>query len=279
MNLAEIVDRTPPVPWNGDYKIPWHEPAFSKRMLREHLDQTHSQASRPQTIIEKQIDFLEKKVFNGEVGKILDLGCGPGFYCKSLAERGHTCLGIDFSPAAIEYARTADTRSDYQMVDVRSTDLPNSFDLVLMTYGEFNAFNPSEAELLIKKMHDAAWPNGTIVLEVHDEQAIRKLGNASPAWQALQRSVFSDEPHIWFSENFWHEEELTAIRRHYVLSENVLSENVLSKKEQPAAYINTLKGYRQHDYVSMLQNNGFRRIAVSPSLSADPGLFFLIAAT
>jgi hypothetical protein len=32
--------------WNGDYKIPWHDPAFSRRMLAEHLAQSHDLASR-----------------------------------------------------------------------------------------------------------------------------------------------------------------------------------------------------------------------------------------
>ncbi|MBW7996213.1 MAG: hypothetical protein FVQ81_06515 [Candidatus Glassbacteria bacterium] len=39
----------PPQPgslWSGQYKIPWNDPAFSRRMLIEHLSQEHDLASR-----------------------------------------------------------------------------------------------------------------------------------------------------------------------------------------------------------------------------------------
>ena len=32
--------------WAGRYKIPWDEPGFSRRMLKEHLNQAHDLASR-----------------------------------------------------------------------------------------------------------------------------------------------------------------------------------------------------------------------------------------
>ena len=31
--------------WGGQYKIPWNDPDFSRRMLREHLSQEHESAS------------------------------------------------------------------------------------------------------------------------------------------------------------------------------------------------------------------------------------------
>ena len=37
--------------------------------------------------------------------RVLDLGCGPGLYTTRLAKLGHTCVGIDFSPASIAYAK------------------------------------------------------------------------------------------------------------------------------------------------------------------------------
>jgi hypothetical protein len=38
MDLSNLIERTPvPVPWAEGEKIPWHEPGFSQRMLREHL--------------------------------------------------------------------------------------------------------------------------------------------------------------------------------------------------------------------------------------------------
>ena len=47
MNVLDIVRcATPPLPWAEGEKIPWDEPAFSTRMLQEHLSQLHDGASR-----------------------------------------------------------------------------------------------------------------------------------------------------------------------------------------------------------------------------------------
>ena len=267
--LERITDRKPPIAWEGTTKIPWNDSAFSARMLREHLNQDHARASRPLSTIHQQIEFLEERLFDGHTGRVLDLGCGPGLYCKALAERGHRCAGVDFSPASIDYARSQDDQSRYVLEDVRAFEPGTGYDLVMMTFGEFNTFKPSEGLALIEKMRDAAWPGGTIVLEVHGEQAVRNIGNSAPSWQALPHSVFSDEPHIVFSEHFWDGDALTAISRHFVLDESA----------DFREYINTLQGYRQHDYITLLQHNGFRSVRMADSLSGDPGLFFLIAGT
>jgi 2-polyprenyl-3-methyl-5-hydroxy-6-metoxy-1,4-benzoquinol methylase len=90
--------------WDGTHKIPWDDPEFSERMLREHLSQDHDMASRRVEWIDKQVAWIHAAVLSGRESQILDLGCGPGFYAHRLATLGHDCLGIDFGPASIEYA-------------------------------------------------------------------------------------------------------------------------------------------------------------------------------
>lgn len=47
LTLLDIAARTlPPAPWAEGDNIPWDEPTFSERMLREHLSQHHEMASR-----------------------------------------------------------------------------------------------------------------------------------------------------------------------------------------------------------------------------------------
>ena len=46
MKIIDIIKRTPtPEPWVEGDKIPWNDPDFSERMLREHLTQDHDLAS------------------------------------------------------------------------------------------------------------------------------------------------------------------------------------------------------------------------------------------
>src|SRR5512140_3260874 len=100
MKLIDIVLRPlTPEPWTEHDNIPWYEPEFSKRMLNEHLCQEHDAASRRTERIEKQTDWIHKELLDEKPTWILDLGCGPGLYTTRLAQLGHTCSGIDFSPA------------------------------------------------------------------------------------------------------------------------------------------------------------------------------------
>src|SRR5438309_1414075 len=59
----------------------------------------------PWDIGHPQPEFV--KVFeNGEIqGSVLDAGCGTGEHAIYLAARGHSVLGVDFAPAAIEKAK------------------------------------------------------------------------------------------------------------------------------------------------------------------------------
>jgi 2-polyprenyl-3-methyl-5-hydroxy-6-metoxy-1,4-benzoquinol methylase len=99
--------------WHGIGKLPWDDPAFSERMLREHLSQLHDGASRRIVLIEHHVAWMHGEVLESKPQRILDLGCGPGLYTQRLASLGHTCVGIDISPASIAYAgRTRATRPD-----------------------------------------------------------------------------------------------------------------------------------------------------------------------
>ncbi|GKN61309.1 hypothetical protein NUKP86_16780 [Klebsiella variicola] len=79
-------------------KIPWDEPAFSQRMLANHLSQYHDWASRRQKVIEQQVEWIASQLSPG--AHILDLGCGPGFYTHRLAERGFLTGIRELGPSA-----------------------------------------------------------------------------------------------------------------------------------------------------------------------------------
>lgn len=118
-------------------KIPWDEPAFSQRMLENHLSQDHDWASRRLTVIEQQVTWITRQLPGG--ARILDLGCGPGFYTRLLAERGFHCTGVDFSPASITWARqqaqAANLNIDYIQQDIRTYHPTEPFDFIMMTFG------------------------------------------------------------------------------------------------------------------------------------------------
>ena len=105
MNLNDIIQRNMDLqPWAEGERIPWDDPAFSQRILKEHLTQDHDAASRRKVKIKKHVDWIHRHVLGAKPTNILDLGCGPGLYAAPFTKLGHTYTGIDFSPACIDYA-------------------------------------------------------------------------------------------------------------------------------------------------------------------------------
>ena len=130
MTLLDLVHRTQdPKPWAEGEKIPWDDPQFSARMLNEHLSQTHDAASRRADIIDQQVAWIHHHILGDNPARILDLGCGPGLYASRLAERGHRCVGIDFSPASIDYAKRQTTGDNptYMQADIRHADYGDGY--------------------------------------------------------------------------------------------------------------------------------------------------------
>ena len=124
MTLSDLINRTsPPVPFLEGDNIPWHEPAFSQRMLKEHLSQDHDLASRRSHKIDKQVQWINQELLSSKPARILELACGPGLYTNRLAALGHECVGIDYSPASIahasERAKQDDLACTYLHQDIR----------------------------------------------------------------------------------------------------------------------------------------------------------------
>ena len=67
-------------------------------------------------------------------GNAVDLACGNGRHAAWLADHGWRCTGVDFSPVAIEQARTRSTRAQWQVADALTWQPVEALDLVLVAY-------------------------------------------------------------------------------------------------------------------------------------------------
>ena len=176
-------------------KIPWHEPKFSERMLREHLTQAHDAASRRSEVVDRQVDWIHHQVLGAAPARVLDLACGPGLYAVRLAALGHSVIGVDFSPASIRYAREAaeDQRlnCELRLEDLRTAVYGADFDLALLIFGEFNGFSRAEARAIVARTHDALAPGGRALFELHSADATRARGRQPPSWYSFRLSTSS----------------------------------------------------------------------------------------
>ena len=282
MNLLDLINRPPvPGPWSEGEKIPWNEPGFSARMLKEHLNQSHDAASRRTETIDRQASWIHNRLLSGQPSRILDLGCGPGLYTCRFAQLGHECMGIDFSPASIAYAAAFaadDTRSDrlsctYLQQDIRLARYGEGFRLAMLIFGEFNMFTPSEARTILLKIYKALEPGGILLLEPHTFAAVQKIASQPHEWHSVKAALFSDKPHVYLTESFWDAATATATTRYFIID---------AASAQVARYASTTQAYSEEQYCRMIRGAGFEDIHFFPSLTGveDPAQadFFAIVA-
>lgn len=216
--LDRIVNRAVPAePWVEGDNIPWDDPEFSTAMLEEHLDQSHDLASRRTDLIDAQVAFIHEEILAGAPSRILDLACGPGLYASRLAELGHSYVGIDFSPAAIDHARITTPGAEFIEADVRTVPFPRGFDLILMLFGQINVFRRGEAADIVARALTALEPDGHLLLEAQAGDHLRTAGQAPPTWTAQSSGLFSPRPHLLLTESFWNEATRTATERFFVV--------------------------------------------------------------
>jgi len=265
MDVMQVLHRSPrPEPWAEGEKIPWNDPGFSRRMLREHLSQEHDWASRRSTSIQRHVAWIQREVLQNQPARILDLGCGPGLYSSRLAQLGHTCTGLDFSPASIEYAREAakqaNLRCSYRLEDIRKADFGSGFNLVMFIYGEFNVFKPQDSELILQKSHTALQPGASLLLEVHSFDVVHRMGIQPSTWYSADTGLFSDRPHFCLQENFWDEAQSVATLRYWIVD---------AQTAQVTRYASSTQAYTRDQYLNILKAGGFRDIEIYPSLSGE----------
>jgi SAM-dependent methyltransferase len=267
MNLSELINRKiPPDPWTEGEKIPWHDPDFSSRMLHEHLSQDHNAASRRSEIIDQHVDWIHTHILAGSATKILDLGCGPGLYTRRLAKRGHTCVGIDYAPASIAYARQQAEEHGldctYIEADVREAPFGTGYGLVMMIHGELNVFRPIETRAILEKAREASTGEGQLVIEVHTLAAVRTIGEQGSKWKTTEKGLFSEQPHLLLKESYWEAELQVATERYFIVD---------AKSGEVTRHAASIQGYEEVAYEGLLGSCGFNRIRKHPSLGGKKG--------
>jgi SAM-dependent methyltransferase len=262
MTLSDLIKRCPtPTPWDEGEKIPWDEPGFSARMLREHLSQAHNAASRRFDIIDRHVAWIHATVLAERPTRILDLGCGPGFYVHRLAALGHECRGIDFSPASIAYAEhTAQDQAlacSFEHGDIRTADYHTGYSLVMLIFGELNVFTPADAERILTKAWNALTPGGAILLEPHTFSAVQTLGQAPNTWYSSSSGLFAEQPHLCLQENFWDPERAAATMRYLLID---------AANAEVTRYASSMQAYTHNQYRQLLASCGFPESEIFPSL-------------
>lgn len=221
--IRRIYNRPDPPPlWQGGGNLPWNDPAFSARMLREHLDESHGAATRQATERAAQLDWFRQQLDLRPGSRILDLTCGPGLYAVALAERGAIVTGVDFGPASIACARELAAAADVEdrcrfiEADVRQYEPePAAYDAALFLYGQLAVFPRDEAAALLRKTAGALRPGGRLVVELLDPARVDKKD--SSWWYTDDTGLWGERPFLHLGERRWNAVERASVERYYIL--------------------------------------------------------------
>lgn len=256
--LQTIYDRPQPAaPWRDGQNLPWDDPAFSERMLAQHLDQSHGAASRRAPEIRGQVQVIRDWLGLRTGSRLFDVTCGPGLYAAEFARQGIRVTGVDFGPAAVRYARElcAGLPVEIHQGDVREMEFGGrDFDGAIYLYGQFTVLKPAESLDVLRRIHAALRPGARLLLEVLDDDRIDK--KHSTWWYTDQGGLWGDFPFLHLGERTWDAEQVAIIERFYVLNLENGAMNYYGLSDQ---------AYTVDMMTDMLEAAGFADVTVHPA--------------
>jgi SAM-dependent methyltransferase len=267
--LWRVYRRQPPVPWEERDNLPWDEPAFSERMLREHLDQSHGAASRRFPELRAQVQRMLEWLHLPPGAHLLDVTCGPGLYAAEFARAGLAVTGVDFSPASIRYAREhcAGLPCEFIQGDVRETDFSKlaqsrpafdapafdapAFDGAIYIYGQFTVLRPAESRDVLRRIGEALKPGAPILLEVLDFRHFDK--KSSNWWYTDNSGLWGDSPYLSLGERAFDAEQQASVERYTILNLGTGEAQTYGLADQ---------AYTVTQMKKMLKDAGFEQVAL-----------------
>lgn len=195
--------RRPLRAWVDVDDLPWGDPDFSERMLREHLDESHGAASRRPAEIARQVDLLAGWMGDALApGRhVLDVTCGPGLVARELAGRGLRVTGVDIAPAAIRHARElcAGLPCTFVLSDIQAMELPAAaFDAALYLFGQPTVQRPEALDGVLGRIADALRPGGRLALEILRAEEVDR--SSSTSWSTSSGGLWGDGEHLVLHE-------------------------------------------------------------------------------
>jgi SAM-dependent methyltransferase len=174
-------------------------------------------------------------------------------------------VGIDFSPASIEYARefaqSQQLACAYHLADLRHAEFGSGYDLALFIFGELNPFRPEDAQHILHKACASLNEGGRLLLEVSTFAAVQRQGYQRSTWYTLGQGLFSDRPHLVLFESFWHEAQAVAVERFYIID---------AELGEVTRHSASAQAYTDEQYRRMVHDAGFADVTFYPSLTGEP---------
>ncbi|MDD3244048.1 MAG: class I SAM-dependent methyltransferase [Eubacteriales bacterium] len=208
--------------WQRSPEPFWDDAHISKGMLEAHLNPTLDAASRSKDTIRRSVDWIASIL--PQTSKILDLGCGPGLYCRQFSDLGFDVTGVDFSQRSIGYAKEHDPRTRYIYQNYLEIDYTDAFDVIIMIYCDYAALTAAERQTLLSKVRSALRPNGIFLFDVFTDVHSKGISEKN-VWSVHENGGFwSADPHIAFEAAYLYENGTVSLSRNLIVTESGMKE-------------------------------------------------------
>lgn len=245
----------------GEKKF-WDDDYISIGMLDAHLNQQFDAASRRFPIIDREIANLISRGFLRSRDKVLDLGCGPGFYASRLTDKGMKVTGVDISPRSIEYARQQAAASGQEITYVAGSFLDieyaGEFDVAMQIYGEVSALSDFERDLFFSKVYKALRPGGLLIFDVSTRPQRYKEG-ARNHWHVFEGGLWRPGKHIILEDGYDYPDDDVWLDQYIVIDENGV-----------AVYRDWFHDYSKDTIVPVLAKAGFTAVQIWNDFTGTP---------
>jgi 2-polyprenyl-3-methyl-5-hydroxy-6-metoxy-1,4-benzoquinol methylase len=179
-------------------------------------------------------------------GRVLDIGCSGGLHALELAKRGYSVTGVDKENSAIEVARKrfaeSNLKADFIAADLEKDDLTRlgSFELVYSLGNVISHIPKRSLPAVLKKIKSCLKIDGIFFFD------ILAIGDTFP-----EEVHEKDLGIIWRRTLDWKTGEilLRAVFENFNVTQDF-----------------QVWGHTQEEMVGMLEETGFTRIEISPSL-------------
>src|SRR5262249_29823255 len=150
----------------------------------------------------------------GDLGRVVEFGCGTGFYTEVLARKADTVLATDISSRMLELAKQQVTAANvvFQAEDCQHTSLPAAvFDTAFISL----VIHFTEPERTVAEMYRVLRPGGTLIVVNVDPRAL----NGGPRIRSFIRTIYQGvigyrvKPPKGFGRNVMTETQLAQLLR------------------------------------------------------------------
>ena len=124
----------------------------------------------------------------GHMGRLVEFGCGTGFFTRVLAEKADALLATDLSPGMLAVAEqlVAAPHLTFRTEDCQRTSLPNGgYDTAFVSL----VLHFTDPERAVAEMHRILRPRGTLIIVNLDPEALNGAARARSLIRVVYQGV------------------------------------------------------------------------------------------